>query len=427
MTENKAPWLEFWAIFFCLVPYLKLLPIPSDTQPYGALFAALALLMRNKTTKWNVPIAIIGLSAMYLIVFGVVSHGTLLDAARSSLGVLSFTIVLLFGMNLTIPTFPRVYVGVQILWFIVSVYHGFSLITHFPYIVVYLMNRVGTGGGRGITSLAVEPSFLGMVMFLFLVFNELFAKRGWISRKELVLFRYLNIFQMLFSLSVIPWLLIPVFGVSLFILRTRSILRTISVILGIGVVFYLFATHVDSLLPKTRVTLLIANTARDPISLMLDFSFIDRFSSLYLSNLSPILLPIPGIIGYGPGSFLPSNVIPIIDSMPYSDMRTAMLSSGISLNGRIMSGIGSLVFEAGWVGILAAVAIEVLVIRAGKFLNAQGIIFMLFTLNAILFNAMPLANSLLPFLLGVAISQTIEPVRSAATSDLQHHKPLENS
>lgn len=161
-------------LFFCFFPYLRILPLPLDSQPNALILAVCIFVIsfHNKVAKEIKYLLFVLFSAIICMVCsweGVLGLRILTNYV--SLFFITYaTYVALRYLNGLPYSF---FCNVVYWWFLV----GFIQLTIYPSFLDFLLlrsdNELMLARGRGVTSLAVEPTFYGMICLLLMIINHL--------------------------------------------------------------------------------------------------------------------------------------------------------------------------------------------------------------------------------------------------------------
>ena len=168
---NTNNFLYHLLIIFCFFPFLNILRLPIDSQPNALIISFLILLINYKYIIYNFPTKLLILFLIFII--------STLVLLFSKFNFLTFTSYISYFSLCFIPL--AVYVSLKKLN---GISFNFFKITIFIWGVVAFVQRIynpeflsflqyrsmGSGVmGRGVNSLAPEPTYYGTVIALFLV------------------------------------------------------------------------------------------------------------------------------------------------------------------------------------------------------------------------------------------------------------------
>ena len=167
--KYKYNFFEFFFYLFCFFPYLKIIPIASDTQPYAFLVSVLFLIIElpeiyhKKIISKNILI-----SLFIAVILGIANFS--FTVVRDLFGYFSMFVIYAealyifsrFGFN------KKLFHLFSIIWAFVGVVQLF-----YPSFLTFLVSSSRTSSNRGVCSLAVEPSYFGIVLQFFILINIL--------------------------------------------------------------------------------------------------------------------------------------------------------------------------------------------------------------------------------------------------------------
>lgn len=389
--------------FFVFFPYIVTYPLESDVQPNALLFALLylCLIFYKKQgiiiPKYFFPIIFV---IFYALCMFFIQTNSFMFGLRSCVGIFSFFIFLLFGYMTCKYISYKIIKYFIILWFIFTMMEAIN----FLFLDIYnpaslLIRRTTEVGFRGLSSLCVEPSYLGIMMFLFLLLNEVLYFFEKSTKKQYLFVACLSIMQMLFSLSILSIALLLIFlfakGIQymrlniLTILKlsavTASVLSLILFVINAGVFFDL------------RIGWYLKLFSGESLDVLLDASVTDRMVHILVPFIG--FFSLHGLIGYGPGNFGPDHVSEVLNNLGYQkDLISPILGHSI-LVGRVMSTYGSLIYEIGVVGSIIPLVLNFILLK--YYLKYKLCILIFICMNLLFINAVPLAQPTMPFIFGI--------------------------
>lgn len=264
-----------------------------------------------------------------------------------------------------------------VIWFLVSLIQAI----YNKHFLTFLVNSSRTTIDRGVTGLAPEPTFNGIIFLFFLLFlfHENFPKGK--------IFKLICIFSIVFlakSAMALMLLLILYFYYILTHFKFKYLFFAVIGFLG----FSFYSTQISS---SSRIFSITMNLLQDPLSLLrLDASVNDRVFHVFFS--------IKGLFDNNllPNGFLRWNDYAASQIYFYRDW---VIIEWFSMGGRIMSGYGSAFFELGIFALLVPIASARLLY--GIYRNDLRKFFLFFFfINTIMFAAIPLGFSLFAFYIG---------------------------
>jgi hypothetical protein len=236
-------------------------------------------------------------------------------------------------------------------------------------------------GGRGICSLAPEPSFYGANCIFFFLIN----KASFNNKKIDILL----IFQIvILARSTIGVLFLGIYFIYDFFLSGFN-KKNILAVLTIPIISYFIINY---FLIDTRIFQIFSYFMGNPSSvLIVDQSANSRFAHIFFS-----------IRGFLSDYFLPHGYNTfnhyMIENAPE---HTGLFPRGVNLSesARIMSGYGAALFELGFLAFPIIIVINYSIFKFYNKNTRQLLLLTLF-LNTILFSAIPLSSPILGFLIG---------------------------
>jgi hypothetical protein len=240
-------------------------------------------------------------------------------------------------------------------------------------LLTFLISESRTTENRGATSLAPEPTFFAMILIYFLLFIFQLNLKNKNKYYIAIIFSILLVAK---SSMGFVYLLVMFFYILLTKLNFKLFLITISscLLLSISISFF-----VDSRLYELAM-IFIENPSN---LIMFDASINDRFFQIYFS-----------IKGFFQFYFLPHGFsywgkYLAIEVPKYSDY---VMVDYFSSDGRIMSGLGSLLFELGFFGLLLPILIlkQNIILYRNNFID---LFFVLILISLLLISAIPIGFS----------------------------------
>lgn len=371
------------ALFFCLTPWASWGTNSLDSQPWPFIFCSIYLLVSASLVK--VP----G-SYFYILFFTLFCVTTALSLNLVSI----FTMVRAVISYLTIPLamlffydfskrygFPiKTLVSVNILWLIVGVIETLN-----PNLVEWA-SAYRTTVGRGVTSLAPEPTFFAV----YLIFSSwiLLILSGYKPSRKISLLVVINLLAVVFlaksamGIIFIPFLLL-VYYINRNGIGRGGVIFLAFIILSLFAIGY-FSQSISVLFSGTRVGYLFGRVNSLGIAgiVMSDASINVRVEHAVVPFLA----------------FFENDFLPIGFS-GYQDFRARVLFGNYDLfsyyvgGDKIMSWVGAQIFELGFLGVF------LMLLLGWSSLNGSGRRFVdVSVLFVVLLSAVPLAFSLIPLL-----------------------------
>ncbi len=383
IQDNKKIYTIFFnaLIVFSFFPYIKIINIPTDTQPY-AFILSLVIILLFSNFKIPAPLQYYLFLIAIVLVVGLYS-GINFTFLRSFVGYLSFftfswaSYILFKRVNLS----KHIFTTIVIIWFI----FGFVQLFIYPNFGASIISGFRTTSERGVISLAPEPSYYGIICLVFLIFNVLLFKSRIIyvlSVIQIVLFAQ--------SFMTIAYLLILIY---FYFLSRVNLIKKVGYVL-LPIVAYLIVSTIFSSISinsSSRSLKLFSYFIESPFQIFkIDASANDRLANIYFS--------LKGTIDnfFIPNGF--SNWTPYVNQ----EIKTSNFFWWVS-SGRIMSTYGSVLFELGIFGLTIPIIINYLIYINRERLESLATFLFLF-LNIFFLSAIPLAYPPLGILVGYLIS-----------------------
>jgi len=384
MLKTIIKYLFLLTIFF---PYIKIIPIEEvgDTQPVALvlgviLFFYYVIMKRETIIKPFIYLFVVWTLAIivFLVIPPISINGFRSLIGYTSLFFLSFSSYIFLKQTQGVP--DKFIKFVIIIWGTVGLIQAFI----YPEFLSFLLNRFSNirESGRGVLSLAPEPSYFGTVG-IFLLFYSVFQLRSYF-------YSFFLLFQIIFlaksSLAIFVLgltLIIYLFTYKKFI--SGGILVALMLLLGS---YMINSTY----FANTRMVHLLSNTINGDIIFETDESANSRFSAIYF--------PLKGFIDHlGVPGGLSTYSDYVIDNW-----RGMSFFEYVGL-GRIMSGYGAALYEMGIFGLLISIVFVMAIRNYFKQNKKMGIVISIsFTL--FMFTPVPLASPYVSFFYGYLIYYT---------------------
>lgn len=377
MTINRLIGSVF--IFVSLFPWLSFRLTSLDTQPWSIIFAVLFLFSCLFTSKLVVKAKDLALLSILPIFFVVLVFDDWVGflTFRAFASYVGFSLVLFSFIQYIRKYDPPV----KIVVLSNLIYVVFSLLqVALGNEIVESLLAARTSTTRGVTSLTVEPTYFGVVLFFFswlYLFYCNYRPNKFFSFLVLVnfattLFIAKSSMASLFFLVLLGGVLLPRVG----------FLKSLFLLLFSLPFFYFFF---ELYLPGSRIYLFYSYVIERGV---VDFFYYDASAN---ARLAAVILPLHGFL-YNylmPGGFY-----------SYSDVVQEILSFYDGFfwygynNDKIMSFTGAFVYELGFLGLVYILTIS-LYLCNGKGLR----VFEIFILNVLLFSAIPVGFTIAPLLM----------------------------
>jgi hypothetical protein len=384
-----------------LFPYVTPLNTPFDTQPFSMLLAGImfSLYIMKKRDSMPKSLFVLMLLIPYAIVLTLLLTSDLISGLRSLAGY--FTIF--FVGFATYQSFHlikhKLLIFAAWLWLFVGIIQFFFL-KSFGH---WILPRISTSEARGVTSLAVEPSYYAIVMVFMMLLNEIFYAKGYFNKNQYKLLIALASIQIIMSFSGMGFLFLIVFTVSksISVIMTQSLNKKLKSILAVSVVLTSILIAFTSIpkLAYSRAGILISQFWVDPASVILyDYSIAQRLSHIIISSLS--IFQNFGL-GFGVGEF-ELKVHNVISDLP-TPIRNLFITQGIDPGGRIMSGWGSSIFELGIIGLIPLTVFIYIMLKAMRKKHKEVYVTCFLVVFLLMWMAVPYSFPLFAYLLGVVM------------------------
>ncbi|RZL62549.1 MAG: hypothetical protein EOO93_08530, partial [Pedobacter sp.] len=325
-------------LFFSFFPYLKIVETGSDLQPLSFIIGVIYLFTRVNLLNFDKRITLIFITMASALVFFFIEVVIRFDIVLFR-GVYSYTSILVHSLaayDILKRDKSLLYQILELaiwIWFVVGLIQSFI----FPTFLTFLLSRggaydAGSAGGRGVLSLAVEPTFYGIQCFFMLLFVFLIrAKNGYGSRKFIILVCLCIIQIVIFARSSMVMVFVFLTASSaVFTYVFRKPLYAFLALIGIGLVCFGAMTVLDE---DSRIKILLNIFLDSPDNMLAnDRSINERISDIYYS--------ISGFFDNPIGHGLNGWQI-YLGSQPNDEILVKNEQS------RIMSFLGSFLFELG--------------------------------------------------------------------------------
>ena len=373
---------------FCLFPFLSIIQIKTDSQPNALLFGLILFIInynKFKLPKYYLIIFFIFLIASILYLFSEHNfENTLNYTIYFSLLIIPFVtyISLTRANGLSFKLFKY---SVHF-WFFV----GLIQLYLYPEFLTFLIMRSSgaTLYGRGVGSLAPEPTYYGTICAFFLVIYII----NFTNKKDfkLLLSIFIQIFLFSRSSTIIFIIIISIilyFLLVLFISNIKYLFYFVFILFLSFIQFFIFIDFWD----QTRFFQIVKILLKNPILVLNDESISERINhtffpikSLFDNNGFPHLF----------GSFKSYININIL-----SNNYPILLNDSINTDHykKIMNAYGTVIFDLGFISILIPFLFILLFkpLFSNKYMILAYILFNLLLLTAISFN-----NAIILFIIG---------------------------
>lgn len=394
-------------LLFILVafPYLAILPTGSDIQPYALLFASALVIWAM--VKFDRPLALprpVWLMSLILLYAGLVYLTRSEPGAglRSLAGYASVFVLTAAGYK----TFRYLNTGVFLSSFSIWAVTGAVQFFYHKEFAKQILVRMSTSPGRGVTGLAVEPSYYAIMCMFFLFMNDTLYRR---RRYEGWLYHAVNgvlYFQIFISFSGMGLVFFGLlFGAKIVgrLMQRAGLKHLVRSLVPAILLCGLVMLNVSApSLKGTRSGRIVQRISSDPVAtLFTDASISDRASHIVLSFYS---LAFSHGLGLGLGTWS-DRVDEIVVAAGGWVEKLAKSNPLTVQGGRIMSGWGAAVYELGVVGLLYMALFLGLIIKIGRgpgdSAAKTGQVLDLSILFLMVLAAVPLATPFFGYILGM--------------------------
>lgn len=386
--------LIYLLIIFSLLPYIQVLPLGTDSQP-NALLIAFCLFPFCASWKMDKDLALLlflTLVSVFVLFISPLTFGSIRSLVNYfSLFFITYVTYCALKRNDGIPY--RLFATLVYVWFIVGTVQLFL----YPSFMSFLIPRGDSSStlesGRGITCLAPEPTFYGIVC----IFLGMMAWLNFRSHPKVkVLYWLIGIQLFLYSRSTLAiFVLFATLGLYAFLAMLKDKGKrwiTLGIMIVMLLAVYVVVQSFSEEISGVRIGKLLTILIEHPESfIILDASANERFMHIFF--------PLYGFFdnwglphGYENfGAFMDECFKKPQFQYLFSDyVRDANIT-------RIMSGWGSIFYELGFAAFLLLYVVYDLFSNLA--IGRKKILFYtLFCL--ILLNAVPFSNAIIPFFIG---------------------------
>jgi hypothetical protein len=368
----------FLFIFFVFFPYIQFIPFGTDVQPYALLLGIFIFLFSKavKVSRTDFLIIYILIASFFILFLNEINF----NSFRSLLNYFSIFFISVSAyqvLNSNLLNIEKLIKFFFKIWVVVGIIQNFV----FSNFMTFLISSSRTAHGRGVTSLAPEPTFFGIVLIFFIVFFLHFEKSK--ENKYYIIVSVISIFLLAKSAMAFIFLILLGFYFLLFNFRFKYLIFIIPLFFSVSFLF-LF-------LRDTRIYKVLSLLFDNPkLLVLMDASVNDRFFHIYFS-----------ILGSINNFFLPNgfNMWEEFVSSMLVEYEEFIIIEWFSQGGRIMSGYGGMFFELGFLGFLVPFVFSFLLYRIYKS-NLKSFFLHSFFINTIMFSAITVGFPIFCFYLG---------------------------
>ncbi len=370
-------WLYFCFLFFVFFPYIQIVPLGTDTQPYALMFGFLLFFLFDKKFTWVEQLLAFLVFSSFIIFL--VSDMTF-NSIRSFIGYASlfFIAYITFRVLRT----GRIDLGSFITYSVITWFFIALIQMIFSRnFITFIVSGARTTDNRGVTGLAPEPTFLGITFLFFMIIIFLVDMK---NKKLLVSLCVIGIVFLAQSSMVVLFLAILI---GLWAITHINIKSFFGIVLIVILAPMLFMRMSD-----TRLGYLFNRLIEEPESLVLvDASINDRFFHIFFS-----------IKGFFENFLMPNGFdfwVPYVSSqvLAYSNY---VIVEWFSFGGRIMSGFGAGFYELGIIFMIVPYVLFWLLYKIFS-ANLRLFIFHFSFIFIIMFSAITISYPLFGFYIGL--------------------------
>ena len=361
-------------------PYIKFLPLPTDTQPTALVGAAMFFCLFALRAALPLSIWLLGAAFAWALCLFVAS-GPSLDGIRSMLGYCSVFVIAVAGYLSVLrhgPINPRLIDFAIVVWFLVGAVEWATGSEFLP--AITSGNR--TTETRGFNSLAPEPGFYGTMMVFFWLLLTV-RGRQWSWQGVLCLVQ-----TVLFAQSAMAVLCLLGLVVVDILFKTK--VWGFVVVLVVCVTTILLLESYAEAEADVRLIFILNLILQDPIGIiLLDESVNSRAAGIFFS--------VHGAIN---SYFMPSffDTFPVYTTQTFWDYKDLFWYQ--TEHKRIQSGYGGALYELGFFGLIFPVVTVLAVVRRGFCASIRVKAVLLCGLGFVMLMATPVAHPFFGLLLG---------------------------
>lgn len=329
-----------------IFPYVSIFHLPFEVQPWPLIIASLFSLFLLCEDRFSIPtpLKILALLVFYSILTFVYlyinGNADIMIGIRSLAGYISVLVFSFVGYKTFSYVKSKYYIGSIGVWLTAG------LIQLFFGVMVFLpiLTRVSTGGSRGLTSLATEPSFYATLCISLLILNEFFYLNKKYNTKFYVGIFIILLLQIILSYSGVGMMLLILFaGSKLFeilFIKEEKLRKWLAFCAIVLIALSLLSFFSNKLLGDKRAGSVLKQSITNPVSLVQnDYSVSNRL-------MNPVVGVYGGIIeskglGFGVGSK---------EKGPAPEWLSKIRGIETKFGGKIEGGLVSSVYELGFIG-----------------------------------------------------------------------------
>ncbi|MEZ9076143.1 hypothetical protein AB4499_15825 [Vibrio cyclitrophicus] len=340
-SQNLEIISGYLMLFFSFFFYVSPINTGLDTQPYSIFFATIyfiSCILNNREVPsyfillfvFLIIVVLLGYVDFYFFDGGFEVIRGVVNYFAACIYIVAFYI---FFQNNKFPT--KFLIGVIFIYVLIAFIQFFIDANIFASLV-----HVRTTTDRGVTSLTPEPTFFGVVLYLFLLLNTVNTN---ISEKNRIILSALLIFSILFlARSSMVVIYIGLFFLAIFC--QREIFRGISLIIITSFLTYLSLVYIADIVNDNsiRVLKLLKVIMENGILVILnDASINDRVGQVYLA-----------ILGFYSNYALPG----LFTTFEYYTHNKSILTDGLfwfgDASNKVISFWGAYIYELGFLSLV---------------------------------------------------------------------------
>ncbi len=384
---RKFSYLLFF--IFTFFPFVSIINLGTDMQPYGLVIAIILLFSFKNTTFINVQIYLFLIFIFSIFIF--LGSGINFASSRSLFNYMQLFFVSFVGYQILKTeriNFEFFLKSTIVIWFLVGLIQTFINKTFLTFLI---RDPRLLGETRGVVSLAAEPTFYGIVLLFFMLF--LFHT----NYKNKTFFVFICIIGIIFfakSSMVFLFLIIMIF---FYFLTHFNIISVLYMFVFLTLVPFLIFEFME----ESRIAHLITQFSNQPsLFLTKDISITDRLFHVFFSLkgfLDNFMLP-NGFLTWE--TFMSGQIKEYTSSGTISP--DYVNHHARAKGGRIMSGYGSAFFELGIIAVLIPISLISLYYSLYKN-DLKKFFFFSLLVNGIMFSGIPIGFSIFAFYIGFLI------------------------
>jgi hypothetical protein len=378
--------LYFIFFVFTFFPFITVIDLGTDMQPYGLVVALILFFFFKNITLNKAHICLLLIFFFSFIVF--LSSEINFASSRSFFNYIQLFLVSYVGYQILKTeriNFEFFLKSTILIWLIVGFIQAFVDKTFLTFLI---RDPRLIGESRGVVSLAAEPTFYGIVL-LFLILFLLHT-----NYKNKILFIFICTLGIIFVAKSSMVFLLLIIAIFFYFITHFNISSIFYMTILIVVVPFLILEFMQ----ESRIAHLINLFSTQPSSMLAkDFSITDRLFHVFFSLkgfYDNFMLP---------NGFLSWEVYMSSQIKEYTEL--GIISSDYANHparargGRIMSGYGSAFFELGIIAVLIPISLIILYYSLYKD-DLKKFFFFSLLVNAIMFTGIPIGFCIFAFYIG---------------------------